>query len=522
MTPLPLPLPLQAARLKLAHQRPYLATALWALVPVERLGLGTLAVDRWWRLYYDPTAVEAWSVDLLVGVLYHEVCHLLRAHHERAEAMGADPTAFNIAGDLEINDDLRDEGVQLPQGALYPEVFGFPPRLLAEEYYSRAQQSAPGQGQEAQPDSGRQSEAGAGGQGGGSEAGDRADGPDAGDTAQGSTAPGEGRPGDGLDPTPTAAGGGDASEPHPSPAGDAGGSNSGDACGSTPHASSATPSASSERPAGPVGDRSAGGAERTGDGARAQTPAPASGRCGSCAHGHQEAWEEGPPGESGVQGVGRADAEIIRRQVAEEVRRQAAQGRGTVPGHWRRWAEEKLTPKVDWRRVLASAVRAALADVAGAVDYSYRRPSRRQVPDVVLPSLRHPVPEVAIVVDTSGSVGDRELSGALAEVAGVIRAAGGKYGVRVLAVDSAVQACRRVFHREQVELRGGGGTDMGVGIEAAAKLRPRPQVIVVLTDGQTPWPSEPPRGVRAVVALFGRRAWELPSWARVVQVGDEA
>jgi hypothetical protein len=34
----------------------------------------------------------------------------------------------------------------------------------------------------------------------------------------------------------------------------------------------------------------------------------------------------------------------------------------------------------------------------------------------------------------------------------------------------------------------GGGTDMTVGIDAALAIRPRPNVIVVLTDGSTTWP----------------------------------
>jgi len=156
----------------------------------------------------------------------------------------------------------------------------------------------------------------------------------------------------------------------------------------------------------------------------------------------------------------------------------------------------------------------------GAADYSYRRPSRRQaiVPNVVLPSLRQPLPEVAVVVDTSGSMGDNLLARALAEVAGVLRACGLRQGVTVLAVDAQVQACRRVFRPEQVRLAGGGGTDMGAGIEAALRLRPRPQVVIVLTDGYTTWSDEPPPGVWVVVGLLG--GGTAPDWARVVQIEE--
>jgi len=97
---MPLPLELQAARLRLVRRRPYLASAAWALVPVARPGLGTLAVDQWWRLYFDPAVTERWSVEEMAGVLYHEILHLLRDHPGRMRNF--DRLAANIAADAEI------------------------------------------------------------------------------------------------------------------------------------------------------------------------------------------------------------------------------------------------------------------------------------------------------------------------------------------------------------------------------------------------------------------------------------
>lgn len=221
-------------------------------------------------------------------------------------------------------------------------------------------------------------------------------------------------------------------------------------------------------------------------------------------------------------------AELLRVAVAAEIHQHHAREPGTVAGGWLRWAEAVLPSQVDWRRVLAAEVRSAISAAAGKVDYSYRRPSRRaQVsPDVVLPTLVRPVPDVAIVCDTSGSMYDRLLARALAEVEGVLVRAGLRHKrVRVLAVDTTVQAVRRVTRAAQVELAGGGGTDMGTGIEAAAALRPRPTVVIVLTDGYTPWPMAPPRGIRVVVGLLAEGSpaaeWQPPTWARTVVI-DEA
>ncbi|GGR32959.1 hypothetical protein GCM10010219_42290 [Streptomyces netropsis] len=63
--------------------------------------------------------------------------------------------------------------------------------------------------------------------------------------------------------------------------------------------------------------------------------------------------------------------------------------------------------------------------------------------------------------------------------------------------------------------------------------QPRPDVIVILTDGQTPWPEGRP-SCRTVVGLFPRqhaiRSWDEndpdyvpdspPAWARVVDIGS--
>jgi predicted metal-dependent peptidase len=236
--------------------------------------------------------------------------------------------------------------------------------------------------------------------------------------------------------------------------------------------------------------------------------------CGSGADGFARPWEGRRP-----EGMSPWQSRLLRRLVAQNVTDHARQA-GDTPSGLLRWAQGVLRPQVDWRRALAAELRKAVADTAGAVDYSYRRPSRRAAAggQVVLPALRRPVPEVAVVCDTSGSMTDDLLAAALAEVEGLLAALGLARQLRVLACDTAVAPAQRVTSARQVELVGGGGTDMGAGIEAAAALRPRPAVAVVLTDGFTPWPDQPPRGLRVVVALLGDEAPEPPAWARTVHV----
>ena len=181
-------------------------------------------------------------------------------------------------------------------------------------------------------------------------------------------------------------------------------------------------------------------------------------------------------------------------------------------------------PTIPWRRVLGSAVRRAIAHAAGCHDYAYHRPARRRIPRIVLPAMRRPLVTVAVVVDTSGSMGQAELDAALTEIKGVIRAAGlGTGRLLVLACDAEVGAASRVRRIDDVRLVGGGGTDMRVGIAAAETSQPRPDVVVVLTDGLTPWPERPGRA-RLVIALIGgaAAAQSVPAWATTVLVGAAA
>lgn len=377
---------LAGAALRLTTSHPYLGSALWGMRRAPAPGLGTMAVDAGWRLYFDPATVEGWTVAEVAGVLYHEVCHLLRDHAARRPAEAA-PRTWNIACDAEINDDLRDEAVTLPAAAIYPAAFGMPDGRLAEEYWL------------------------------------------------------------GM-PKQTAAGNvvAIAGWCQPAPAG-----------------------------------------------LEAQLALRDAGLS---------------PGE----------AQLVRRDVARAIREH--RGRGTAPGHLQRWAEAMLEPRIDWRHELASHLRQATGTIAGMCDYSYARPSRRHGSggSVVFPALVRPEVRVAIVVDTSGSMGTDDLAAALGEVQGILAAATQREPAVVLAVDAAVQATSRAFRASDVRLAGGGGTDMGAGFAAAAQLHPRPHILVVITDGYTPWPAAPLPGIETIVVLIGHGArTSAPAWARTIR-----
>jgi predicted metal-dependent peptidase len=386
---------LLAARHRAAFDRPYFASALFTLSVVESALVPTMAVDRMWRCYANASFVDETPVAELAGVWLHEVAHLLRDHHGRADRLTPeyrdDHRRVNLAQDCEINDDLTQDGIVLPDNHIRPATFGLPTGRLFEEYLPHIPKSPP--------------------------------------------------------------------------------------CPS----------------------------------------------CGSGAHGGIEPWDL-PPGSAAS--ASPTEAQAVRRLTADALRAHA-RARGHVPAGWRRWADSVLEPTVDWREVLAGSVRRAVGYASGAVDYTYQRPSRRAASQtrVVLPSLRRPLPSVAIVIDTSGSMSEDALAAALAEVAGVLRGVGVRGNrVTVFSCDAAVGVAQRVTRAEQIELSGGGGTDMRVGIDAALAQPRRPDVIVVLTDGLTPWPDQSP-GARVIAGLItadGDGTYAPPTppdWMETVRIG---
>jgi predicted metal-dependent peptidase len=88
---------------------------------------------------------------------------------------------------------------------------------------------------------------------------------------------------------------------------------------------------------------------------------------------------------------------------------------------------------------------------------------------------------------------DTQLARAIAELGGLTRQLGYGTDVVVACCDAAVHNVKRAFNASQVELLGGGGTDIGVGLRWFTERRSGPvDLLVVVTDCHTPWPEETP------------------------------
>ena len=250
-------------------------------------------------------------------------------------------------------------------------------------------------------------------------------------------------------------------------------------------------------------------------------------RCGSGSGGSRLP-DELPVHATEHPGRSTVEAELTRRAVASAVRAAGA-GTGTGAGRrphdgWRRWAEHVLQPpRIAWQHQLRRTVRRGLAVEGGQLDLSYRRVGRRRIPRVVTPGMVQPRLRVGVVIDTSASMSRRQLEAALSELDGICAHAGVRPDDRlVVTADVEVYPAPRLRSASQLPLRGGGGTDLRPAITALATHRRRPSVVVVCTDGLTPWPLDAPSGCTVIVVLLppadGHRPPRPPSWAEVVHL----
>jgi predicted metal-dependent peptidase len=242
-------------------------------------------------------------------------------------------------------------------------------------------------------------------------------------------------------------------------------------------------------------------------------PKPAGWFGGSCADAIPRNYEL-PRCEREAPAKGDTEAELIRRQVAREITAQG-KSRGTLPGGMTRWAQDVLAPpKVDWRRELLVNVRRAVAQVMGQTDYTYRRFGRRSTDQVLRPAMITFRPNVAVVIDTSGSMSDKELSDALSETHRVIKTLNAP--VSVIACDAKAHVTKKVFDRRSVQLIGGGGTDMREALKAAAALKPRPDVMITITDGFTPWPDRAPAAEH--ITVLTNNGGQKPKFGKTISI----
>jgi predicted metal-dependent peptidase len=207
--------------------------------------------------------------------------------------------------------------------------------------------------------------------------------------------------------------------------------------------------------------------------------------------------EDGKKADAGDKGAkNRLDTDWKISIVAAAQAHESQKGRGSLPGGLRRLIDEITDPKVDWREQLSRWV----GENGRMQDYTYSRPSRRsESVGQYLPSLKkYGFAPVTVMVDTSGSIGDRMLKEGLSEINGVCEDLG--IGVRAMIIDAAIHGDVMVDNVEDLaeHLAGGGGSNF---IPAFERLQEEGYdgVVIAFTDGDISVPATKPENLRGVL-----------------------
>jgi predicted metal-dependent peptidase len=174
--------------------------------------------------------------------------------------------------------------------------------------------------------------------------------------------------------------------------------------------------------------------------------------------------------------------------------RQFAKSRGDVPKGIDLYIEDELlAPKIPWQAILYRFLSQFDYD-----DWSFRKPNKKYLPDVILPTLcESQRSTVGIAIDTSGSISRLELQRFLSEIKGIASQFPDTDYV-VYACDCEIQSSielartsvQQLMRTIRVKLKGGGGTDFRPVFESLKDHRV--DALVYFTDGYGVFPEKPP------------------------------
>ena len=184
-----------------------------------------------------------------------------------------------------------------------------------------------------------------------------------------------------------------------------------------------------------------------------------------------------------------ADEQRELAQDIDQAVRQGALTAGKVGSGGNRAIDQLLQPEVNWREVLREFI---TETCRGNDDSTWRQPSRRHMAMGILrPSgITERVGELVIAIDTSGSIGQQELTKCLSEIKGVCDMVKPE-SIRILYWDTKV-CSEEVYGGTGTPLEqltqttkpaGGGGTMVQCVPDYIQEKNINAQAVIVLTDG---------------------------------------
>ncbi len=210
------------------------------------------------------------------------------------------------------------------------------------------------------------------------------------------------------------------------------------------------------------------------------------GSCGSGAGGGPA--KDELPTESPASDVDRA---IMEMGTAQAIERMEGKDPGSFSANTLKWAGKVLGhDKIPWQSKLRHTANQVCSYSEGSYEDTYQRASIYQASvgygegSARLAGTWKPNPRIVFVIDTSGSMEEEETAAGIAQAKDVFEALGVSE-ITFIACDTEVNVCTNVRSAEDIKglLVGGGGTYLEPALAAADEMRPKPRLVIVVTDG---------------------------------------
>lgn len=204
-----------------------------------------------------------------------------------------------------------------------------------------------------------------------------------------------------------------------------------------------------------------------------------------------------------------ADWKVAVAQAATQ-----AKAMGNIPASLDRFVKEIIDPVLDWREILRRFV-----DESAKNDYSWFPPNRRHIyKGVILPSAySRELKNVTLVMDTSGSIGQRDIDRFASELGSIVDEY--QTNCKVIYCDSKVKGEEEFSAGEPIDLhiQGGGGTDFRPPFEYLEERGDEPVCLIYQTDGHcSRFPEEPAYPV--LWMLTAPNEWFDPPFGEVIHL----
>jgi len=178
-----------------------------------------------------------------------------------------------------------------------------------------------------------------------------------------------------------------------------------------------------------------------------------------------------------------------------------------------------LNPKVDWREVLRDFVSSA---TKGKDEYTWRKFNRRVLPnDLYIPTVENEtIGEIVVAIDTSGSIGEKELNEFASELVSICEAVSPE-AVRVLWWDTKVHG-EQLFKDDYQNIGamlkplGGGGTKVSCVAEYINKKKVNAECVLVFTDGYVESDVEWQISAPTLWMVTENESWQPPAGKKVM------